>query len=98
VVAHDIFRQLHYYVPEYRGDLLFSEYVPDFQTALTRTDLPAGTTQIVVLDSPLKVASEDAERLAERVLVDQPRVSVWLVNADGATAVEHGFNYLRLIR
>ena len=98
VLAHDIFRQLHYYAPEYRADLLFSEYVPDFQTALSRTDLPRGTSEIVVLDSPLKVAPDDAARVSEVVLRDQPHVSVWLVNADGATAVEHGYQYLRLIR
>jgi hypothetical protein len=98
VLAHDIFRQLHYYVPQYRSELLFSEYVPDFQTTLTRTDLPAGTSQIVVLDSPLKVAPEDADRASEVVLSDEPHVSVWLVNASGATAVDHGYQYLRLIR
>lgn len=95
VLAHDIFRQLHFYVPQYHSDLLFSEYVPDFQTALTRTGLPPGTTRVVVLDSPLKV---DAASASEVVLSVQPRVSVWLVNADGATAVEHGYQFLRLIR
>jgi Dolichyl-phosphate-mannose-protein mannosyltransferase len=98
VLAHDIFRQLHYYVPQYHADLLFSEYVPDFQTTLSRTDLPAATTQIVVLDSPLRVATEDADKVRELVLDAQPRVSVWLVNAEGSTAVEHGFQYLRLVR
>jgi hypothetical protein len=98
VLAHDIFRQLHYYIPEYHTDLLFSEYVPDFQTALTRTELPPGTAQIVVLDTPLKVASEDAGSSQEVVLRDQPRVSVWLVNAEGSTAVEHGYQFVRLIR
>jgi hypothetical protein len=98
VLSHDIFRQLHYYVPAYRGDLLFSEYVPNFQTTLTRTDLPSGTTQVVVLDSPLKVAPEDAAHTHEVVLGEQPRVSVWLVNAAGATAVEHGYQFVRLIR
>ncbi len=98
VLAHDIFRQLHYYVPQYQSDLLFSEYVPDFQTALTRTDLPSGTSQLVVLDSPLKVATEDAPLVSEVVLQDRPRVSVWLVNTQEATAVEHGYQYLRLIR
>src|SRR6202011_2471250 len=29
VLSHDIFRQLLFYVPAYRSDLLFSEYVPD---------------------------------------------------------------------
>jgi hypothetical protein len=95
VLAHDIFRQLHYYAPEYQADLLFSEYVPDFQTALSRTPLPPGTEQIVVLDSPLKV---DGALASEVVLRDQPHVSVWLVNARGATAVEHGYHYVRLIR
>jgi len=98
VLAHDIFRQLHFYVPEYRSDLLFSEYVPEFQTALTRTALPAGISQVVVLDSPLKVAPEDAGLVKEVLLNAQPRVSVWLVNADGATAVEHGYQFVRLIR
>jgi hypothetical protein len=89
---------LHYYVPQYHSDLLFSEYVPDFQTALSRTDLPPGTSHILVLDSPLRVDPSDAEQVREVVLEAQPRVSVWLVNAVGATAVEHGFQYLRLVR
>jgi len=98
VLAHDIFRQLHYYVPGYHAELLFSEYVPDFQTAVTRTALPEGTSQIVVLDSPLKLAPEDVASAHEVVLRDQPRVTVWLVNALGASAVEHGFQFLRLMR
>src|SRR5262249_28328176 len=98
VLAHDIFRQLQYYVPEYPSDLLFSEYVPDFQTALGRTPLPPGTSQVVVLDSPLKVAPEDVALAHEVVLREQPRVSVWVVNSEGSTAVEHGYQYLRLIR
>jgi hypothetical protein len=77
---------------------LFSEYVPNFQTTLTRTDLPQGTAQVVVLDSPLKVAQEDSALTHEVVLSDSPRVSVWLVNTDGAQAVEHGYQYLRLVR
>jgi hypothetical protein len=97
VLAHDIFRQLHYYAPEYHADLLFSEYVPDFQTTLVRTTLPAGTSQVVVLDSGLKIAPEDAGRARQLVLRDEPHVGVWLVNAEGATAVEHGFQFLRLI-
>jgi hypothetical protein len=97
VLAHDIFRQLHFYIPTYRSELLFSEYVPDFLTAHTRTDLPPGTQQIVVLDSPLRVPPEDAGRVHEVVLRDQPRVSVWLVNAQGASAVEHGYQFVRLL-
>jgi len=96
VLAHDIFRQLHYYVPQYQSDLLYSEYVPDFQTTLTHTQLPAGTQAVVVLDSPLRVVPPDAAH--EVVLQEQPRVSVWLVNAQGATAVEHGYQFVRLIR
>jgi hypothetical protein len=98
VLAHDIFRQLHFYAPDYHADLLFSEYVPSFQTVRTRTDLPAGTLQVVVLDSPLNVAPQDAPQAREVVLRDQPHVSVWVVNADGATAVEHGYQFVRLIR
>jgi Dolichyl-phosphate-mannose-protein mannosyltransferase len=98
VLAHDIFRQLHFYAPDYPAELLFSEYVPSFQTVRTRTDLPAGTRQVVILDSPVSVAAEDAARAREVVLRDQPHVSVWVVNADGATAVEHGYQFVRLIR
>jgi hypothetical protein len=97
ILAHDIFRQLHFYVPGYRAELLFSEYVPDFLSARTRTELPPGTQQIVVLDSPMQVAAEDAGRVREVVLRDQPRVSVWLVNAQGASAVEHGYQFVRLL-
>jgi hypothetical protein len=98
VLSHDIFRQLHYYAPEYHGDLLFSEYVPDFQTALTRTDLPPGTSELVVLDSPLKLAPEDAALASQLVLRDQPHVAVWVVKAEGFSSVEHGYQFVRLIR
>ena len=97
VLAHDIFRQLQFYVPAYRAALLFSEYVPDFQNARTRTELTPGTAELVVLDSPLQVGADDASRVREVVLRDQPRVSVWLVDARGALAVEHGYHYLRLV-
>jgi hypothetical protein len=50
-----------------------------------------------VLDSPLRVPPEDAGRVHEVVLRDQPRVSVWLVNAQGASAVEHGYQFVRLL-
>jgi hypothetical protein len=97
VLAHDIFRQLHFYVPAYRSELLFSEYVPDFQNVRSRTELPTGTEEIVVLDSPLQVSPEDAGRVREVVLRDQPRVSLWVIDAHGASAVEHGYHFLRLI-
>ncbi len=96
VLAHDIFRQLHFYVPAYHSELLFDEYVPEFQTAVTRTELPPGTQRIIVLDSPLRVAPDGVAN--EVVLRVQPHVSVWVVNTDGSTAVEHGYQYLRLIR
>jgi hypothetical protein len=97
LLSHDIFRQLQFYVPAYRSELLFSEYVPDFQNARTRTELPSGTEAIVVLDSPLQVGPDDAGRVHEIVLRDQPRVSVWLVDARGARAVEHGYRFVRLV-
>ena len=97
VLAHDIFRQLKYYTPEYPAVLLFSEYVPNFEQARDRTELPTGTRQLVVLDSPLAVPAADTGRVREVVLREQPRVSVWLVNVDGASAVEHGYRFLRLI-
>lgn len=98
VLAHDIFRQLHYYLPTYHADLLFSEYVPDFQTAVRRTELPPGTSQIVILDASAKIAPEDADRATQLTLRDQPHVSVWVVKADGFTAVEHGYPRVRLTR
>jgi hypothetical protein len=95
VLAHDTLRQMQYYVPTARVDLLYSEYVPDFQTARTRTELPDGTSQVVVLDSPLDVQPRDRAR--EVLLREQPRVSVWLVDVRGARAVEHGYGYLRVL-
>jgi hypothetical protein len=95
VLAHDILRQVQYYVPEARVDLLYSEYVPDFERARTRTDLAEGTSQVVVLDSLLQV--EPAGRVREVVLREQPRVSVWVIDVRGAGAVEHGYGYLRVL-
>jgi hypothetical protein len=97
VLAHDIVRQLQFYVPQYQTALLFSEYVPNFETTRTTTELPAGTTHVVVLDSPLNVPAQDASRVQEIVLQEQPRVSVWLVDVTGARAVEHGYRFLRLV-
>jgi hypothetical protein len=59
--------------------------------------LPEGVEQVVVLDSPLRVSTEDAGRVREVILRDQPRVSVWLVNAHNVRAVEHGYQFLRLL-
>jgi hypothetical protein len=98
VLAHDIFRQLRFYVPTYNADLLFSEYVPSFETARTRTELPPGTTQVIILDSPLQAAPEDAALVHEVVLNEQPRVTVWLVSTAGARAIEHGYRFVRLLR
>jgi hypothetical protein len=97
VLSHDIFRQLQFYVPAYRTELLFSEYVPNFESTHTRTNLPPGTQQLIVLDSPLVVPPEDAARVHEVLLRDQPRVSVWLVDSQGATGVEHGYRFVRLL-
>ena len=70
--------------------------VPDFEHARTLTDLPAGVTQVVVLDSPLEVAAQDRPRVREVLLREQPRVSVWVVDVRGARAVEHGYRYLEV--
>jgi hypothetical protein len=97
VLAHDIIRQLQFYVPNYPTQLLFSEYVPDFMSARTTTALPTGSEQVIVLDSPLKVPAEDAARVREVVLRAQPRVAVWVVNVQGARAIEHGYQFLHVI-
>lgn len=97
VLAHDVIRQLDYYVPSYPHVLLYSEYVPDFQTARDQTPLPPGVTQVVVLDSPLLVPPEDASRVREQVLVQQPLVTVWIVDVAGASAIEHGYEYLHVV-
>jgi hypothetical protein len=97
VLAHDILRQVEFYLPTMPIDLLYSEYVPDFQHAHTRTDLPPGTTQVIVLDSPVQLPPPDAGRVHELVLSDSPRVSVWVVDVTGASAVEHGYQYLHVV-
>jgi hypothetical protein len=94
VLAHDILRQLAFYQPGPRVELLYSEYVPNFQQARTQTELPAGTDQIVVLDGPLKVEGATAR---EVVLNEQPRVTVTVVDTHGARAIEHGYQFLRVL-
>jgi hypothetical protein len=89
VLAHDILRQLDFYRPGPKVELLYSEYVPDFQNVHLRTELPAGTEQMVVLDGPVQGANAK-----EVVLRDQPRVSVWVVDVRGAHAVIHGYHYV----
>ena len=97
VLAHDILRQVQFYLPGYRVDLLFSEYVPNWETVRTRTDLTPSEQEVVVLDSPLTFPPEDASRVREQVLSQQPPVSVWLVDVSGARAVEHGYHYIHVV-
>ena len=97
VLAHDLLRQLQYYVPGQRVDLLYSEYLPDWDRVRTRTELPTGTTQVVVLDSPLEVPPQDRPRVREILLREQPRVSAWLIDVRGARAVEHGYRYVKVL-
>jgi 4-amino-4-deoxy-L-arabinose transferase-like glycosyltransferase len=93
VLAHDIVRQLAYARVAVNVGLLYSEYVPDFERARTRTDLSPATEQVVVLDSPLQVPSDDAARVREIVLREQPRVSVWVIDTRNARAIEHGYRF-----
>ncbi len=97
VLAHDIIRQVEYYLPDYPRALLYSEYVPQWETARTRTPLPADVTQVIVLDSPLNVPPDDAARVREVLLREQPRVSAWVVDVRGAGAVELGYRFLRVL-
>jgi hypothetical protein len=89
VLAHDILRQLAFYLPDSKVVLQYSEYVPDFQNARVRTELPPGTQQVVVLD-----ATAGAREL---VLSEQPRVSVWVLDVAGAKAVEHGYRFAQVV-
>jgi 4-amino-4-deoxy-L-arabinose transferase-like glycosyltransferase len=88
VLAHDILRQLAYYLPGTRVELLYSEYVPNFSSARARTELPAGTQQVVILD--------EIPGAQEVVLSQHPRVSVWVLDARGARAIEHGYRFAQL--
>jgi len=97
VLAHDIIRQLTYERLPISAELLYSEYVPDFERSRKRTDLLFGTEQVIVLDSPLLVSPEDTSRVREHVLREQPRVTVWIVDVRGASAVEHGYRYLDVL-
>jgi hypothetical protein len=97
VLAHDIERQVEFYLPGQPWALMYSEYVPNWEQVRTRTPLPPGVTRVVALDSPLQVPSEDAARVREIVLRDAPRVRVWVVDVTGASAVEHGYRFLRFV-
>jgi hypothetical protein len=92
VLAHDILRQLAFYKPGPPVELLYSEYVPDFQTARTRTELPPGTQQVVVLDTPLQVEGAEAQQV-----VLAGGVPVTVIDVGGARAVEHGYRYVRVL-
>jgi hypothetical protein len=94
VLAHDILRQLAFYAPGPRVELLYSEYVPDFANARTTTELQPGTEQVVVLDGPLQVAGGTAR---EVLLREQPRVSVSVIDVRGARAIEHGYRFVRVV-
>jgi hypothetical protein len=96
-LAHDLVRHVQFYLPGYPVDLLYSEYVPGWDTVRLRTELPPGVTQAIVLDSPLEVQSEDAPWVRQVVLRENPRVTVWVVDVQGAQAVEHGYRYLRVL-
>ena len=98
VLAHDILRQVQFYVPEQRVELLYSEYLPGWERARTRTELPEGTAQVVVLDSAVETLPVGASRVHEIVLRELPqRVSVWVVDVRGQRAVEHGYRYLKVL-
>lgn len=97
ILTHDILRQVQFYLPGRPVTLLYSEYVPGWQSARTRTELPPGTTQVVVLDSPLRVPAVDMPRLHEVVVLDQPRVTVWVLDTQGASAVEHGYQFVQVV-
>jgi hypothetical protein len=97
VLAHDILRQLEFYLPTYQVELLYSEYAPDWDRVRARNDLGSGIDEVVVLDTPVQVPPEDAGRVHEVVLNDQPRVSVAVVDVRGAHAIEHGYRYIHVL-
>lgn len=97
VLAHDTLRQLEYYLPGERPTLLYDEYAPGWETARTRTPLPPSVRQVVVLDTPLQLPESQRSLAREVVLVEQPQVTAWVFDTAGATAVEHGYRFARLI-
>jgi hypothetical protein len=90
VLAHDILRQLAFYLPGAQVELLYSEYVPNFQNVRTRTELLAGTEQVVILDPP-------GEASPARELVVGEGVRVWILDVHGARAVEHGYRFVQAL-
>lgn len=96
VLAHDTVRQIQYYLPEVPRVLMYSEYVPNWETVLERTDIPNGVRQVVVLDGPLSVEPVDQPRVRGVTLLAQPVVEVWVVDVTGLPAIEHGYRTVRL--
>jgi hypothetical protein len=41
----------------------------------------------------LQVPGDDAARVREVVLREQPRVSVWVIDTRNARAIEHGYRF-----
>lgn len=97
VLAHDTLRQMEYYLPDLKIVLQYSEYAPGWENAATRTELPSGTTRVVVLDTPLEVPPQDAERVRLETLRDSPPVTVTVVDVRGTRAIEHGYRRLRVL-
>lgn len=97
VLAHDTIRQLEYYLPGERATLLYDEYSAGWESARTQTPLPPSVRQVVVLDAPLQLPESQRSLAREVTLVEQPRVTAWVIDTNGATAVEHGYRFVRLV-
>lgn len=97
VLSHDIFRQIHFYLPGYENVESFDEYVPNWQQARVTTPLSPSVARIVILEGPVSVPPADAARLREVQLSRQPLVRVWVMDARGARAVVHGYHFVSLV-
>lgn len=96
-LAHDSMRQVQFYLPGYPVQLLYTPYVPNWETVRTTTPLPPGVTQVAVLDAPIQVPAEDRGRAQEVVLSESPRVTITVLDVQGASAVEHGYRFVRVV-
>ena len=97
ILAHDRFRQLQYYLGDYRVVLLFDEYEPTYEQRRRTLDLPVGTQALVVMDSAAVLGPTAAAASVAVPLYNGPGGTIRVLDTSGALAVEYGYGWVELI-
>ena len=96
VLAHDRFRQLQYYLTGYGVVLLFDEYEQGYEQRRRTMELPAGTREVVVLDSAANLGPRAAAAATAVPLYAGPGGTIRVLDAGGASKLEYGYGWVEL--